>query len=173
MGKPGARLTDLTAHAPVVVVSGSPDTKTGYLPSARLFDLTAPCPVCKIPNKGLIVSSSKSVFINHLGAARVGDKVLCGAGGSKPGGCSPGTASPYEVRTEDNYVDSVFTDESFLISEDKGDEPPADKPPEKEKARFFKDLSMSITMGTAFGMAPGGGGPNSIALGCFTVIIGD
>jgi uncharacterized Zn-binding protein involved in type VI secretion len=174
MGKKAARLTDLTKHAPVVIVSGSPDTKAGYLPSARLFDLTAPCPICKIPNKGLIISASRTVFINRLGAARVDDKVLCGAGLMKPPGCSPPPVAEYGVRAEDNYVEAVFTGDAHLVTETGTDDAPeTDAPPERKPAKFFKDLSMSISMGSAFGMSTPGGGPNSIAMGCSNVFIGD
>lgn len=101
-GKPQARLTDVTAHAPPII-SGSPDTSVEYLPAARLNDLTAPCPVCKTPPPGKIVTSSKTVFINGLGAARATDKVACGAGGSPPGGGSHPPAQGYQARPEDSY----------------------------------------------------------------------
>jgi uncharacterized Zn-binding protein involved in type VI secretion len=100
--KPQARLTDLTVHSPPVI-SGSPDTSIEYLPAARLNDLTAPCPLCKTPPPGKIVTSSKTVFVNGLGAARLSDKVACGSGGSPPGGGSHPPAKGYEVRPDDSY----------------------------------------------------------------------
>lgn len=100
--KPQARLSDLTVHSPPVI-SGSPDTSVEYLPAARLNDLTAPCPVCKTPPPGKIATSSKSVFINGLGAARANDKVACGSGGSPPGGGSHPPAQGYQVRADDSY----------------------------------------------------------------------
>ena len=102
-GKPQARLTDSNVHPPVVI-SGSPDVTVCFLPAARLNDLTAPCPLCGPPTPpGKIVTSSSSVFINGLGAARVTDKVACGAGGGPPGGCSHPPAQGYSVRPDDSY----------------------------------------------------------------------
>ncbi|MBW2524108.1 MAG: PAAR domain-containing protein [Deltaproteobacteria bacterium] len=102
-GKPQARLTDANVHPPVVI-TGSPDVIVCHLPAARLNDVTAPCPVCGPPTPpGKIVTSSSTVFINRMGAARVSDKVACGAGGAPPGGCSHPPAKGYQVRSEDSY----------------------------------------------------------------------
>ncbi|MBI4700712.1 MAG: PAAR domain-containing protein [Deltaproteobacteria bacterium] len=105
-GMPAARRLDLTVHVPVIIITGSPDTKICYLPAARLNDIATPCPLppCK-PPQGKIVSSSKTVFINGLGAARIGDYVLDSAAASPPGpgGCSHPAAQGYEARPADHY----------------------------------------------------------------------
>lgn len=105
-GKPAARKFDLTVHVPVIIITGSPDTKIGYLPAARLNDVATPCllPICK-PPQGKIVSSSTTVFINRLGAARIGDFVLDNAGAKPPGpgGCSHPKAKGYSARGVDHY----------------------------------------------------------------------
>ncbi|HHH30292.1 MAG TPA: hypothetical protein ENK57_18390 [Polyangiaceae bacterium] len=105
-GMPAARKLDLTVHVPVIIITGSPDTKIGYLPAARLNDVGTPCPLppCK-PPMPKIVSSSKSVFINNLGAARVGDFVNDAAAAKPPGpgGCSHAPAKGYQARKADHY----------------------------------------------------------------------
>src|SRR3954468_17645321 len=113
-----ARIFDICKHTGTVVVTGSPDTLVGYRLAARFGDLTSPCPICKIPLPGRIVKGSRSVFINKMPAARVSDKVICGAGvpPAPPGGFHM-PAGEYSVRSEDNYVDAVFMDDSVLIDE--------------------------------------------------------
>jgi uncharacterized Zn-binding protein involved in type VI secretion len=174
MGKPQARLTDLTIHVPPVI-SGSPDTIVGGLLAARKGDLTAPCPVCCTPPPGKIVSGSSSVFINSIPAARITDKVACGSGSAPPGGGSHGPVTVYGVKPEDNYVDAIFNDDSFMLNEEPGDlesPPPPDKQPERKPASFLSDLALDIDLGSRSGSSGAGGGPNMIALGCFTVIVG-
>ena len=86
VGFPAARMFDLCFHFPVMIITGSPDTKIGYLRAARLNDVCTPCllPPCK-PPMPKIVESSKTVFINGLGAARMLDAVNDGAGAKPPG----------------------------------------------------------------------------------------
>jgi uncharacterized Zn-binding protein involved in type VI secretion len=103
---PAARKFDLTVHFPVIIITGSPDTTIGYMPAARLNDVGTPCPLppCK-PPMPKIVSSSKTVFINNLGAARIMDFVHDGAGAKPPGpgGCSHKKATGYKARKADHY----------------------------------------------------------------------
>jgi uncharacterized Zn-binding protein involved in type VI secretion len=167
-----ARLTDLCKHPPTVVITGSPDTFTGFLPQARLGDLTSPCPVCCMIPPGKIVQGSMTVFVNKIPASRVDDQVICGLGvpPPPPGGFHP-PASSYSVRSEDNYVKAVFTDDGVLINEPpKG--PAKDVPPKKPLSRFLKGLSLDLRVGYRFALKLKLGGPNSIALGCFSVHIG-
>jgi uncharacterized Zn-binding protein involved in type VI secretion len=109
-GMPAARKFDLTVHVPVIIITGSPDTKIGYLPAARLNDVGTPCllPPCK-PPQPKIVSSSKTVFINNLGCARIGDFVNDSAGAKPPGpgGCSHASATGYKPRKDDHY-EAIF-----------------------------------------------------------------
>jgi len=173
MAKPQSRLTDATVHAPPVI-SGSPDTIVGGLLAARLGDLTAPCPVCKTP-PGKIVQGSSTVFINSIKAARIGDAVACGAGGSVPGRGSHGPVTTYGVKPEDNYVDAIFRDDNYLLSEDAGDiehPPPPDEQPKRKPATFLSKLSLDIDLGSRSAGGGGGGGPNALAVGDFTVIVG-
>jgi uncharacterized Zn-binding protein involved in type VI secretion len=174
MAQPQSRLTDLTIHVPPII-TGSTDTIVGGLPAARLGDLTAPCPVCCTPPPGKIVKGSSTVFINSVPAARITDSVACGAGSVPPGTGSHGPVSTYGVKPEDNYVDAMFRDDNFLISEEPGDieqPPPPDKPPARKPATFLGGLSLDIDLGSRSGGGGGGGGPNAIALGDFTVIVG-
>jgi uncharacterized Zn-binding protein involved in type VI secretion len=106
--RPAARRYDLTLHLPPII-TGSPDTTIQGEKAARLLDIVAKCPnptVPCIPPMGRIVSASTTVFVNKMGQARVGDKVLCGAAGSQgqepPGGFHP-PASGYSARREDHY----------------------------------------------------------------------
>lgn len=170
---PQSRLGDNCIH-PTVITSGSPDTIVGSMPAARLGDLVTPCPLCKTP-PGKIVKGSSTVFINSKPAARITDSVACGAGGAPPGGGSHGPVSIYGVKPEDNYVAAVFTDDAYLIKEDKGDmqkPPPPDKPPVKKPATFLDGLSLDIDLGSRSASGGGGGGANAVAKGETTVIVG-
>ena len=167
-----ARIFDPCTHVGTMVTTGSPDTLVGYQLAARLGDLTTPCPICKIPLPGRIVKGSRTVFINKMPAARVSDKVICGAGvpPAPPGGFHM-PASEYKVRPEDNYVDAVFMDDSMLIVE-----PPkggnSDVVQKKPLSRFLKGLSLDLNIGMRFALKLSLSGPNSIAMGCFSVKVG-
>jgi len=169
-----ARILDLCKHTVTAIITGSPDTIIGYRLAARVGDLTAPCLMCKIPKPGKIMKGSSTVFINAVSAARVDDKVMCGAGLVPPGGGSHPAVTEYSVRKEDNYVDAIFSDDKFLLTEavntDKRTEP--DKAPPRQPVKFFKGLSLNIDLGRRAGSAAMGFGPNSIALGDSTVYIG-
>src|SRR4051812_9737778 len=127
-----ARETDICDHLPTLVISGSPDTTTGYFAQARLGDHSTPCPICCTPTPGLIVQGSMTVFVNSVPAVRVGDQIICGAGilPPPPGSLQHLPAGQYSVQDEDNYVKAVFTDDSSLINE-----PPPPSPPEDLPAR--------------------------------------
>ena len=105
MGRPAAKKGDLCLHAGVVI-TGSPDTTTCDRASARIGDIhtcVSHPPGNPPAGPGPIVTASRTVFINRQRAARIGDTLACGSGGSAP----PGTADPkvksYEVREQDSY----------------------------------------------------------------------
>jgi uncharacterized Zn-binding protein involved in type VI secretion len=169
-----ARMLDLCKHPGTVVLTGSFDTTTGGKLQARLGDLTSPCPVCCTIPPGRIVQGSKTVFVNKLPAARVDDKIICGIGippiPPPPGFHLP--ASSYSVRSEDNYVEAVFTDDSALI-EDSPSPEAKDELPEKEPLKkFLSGLSLDLNLGMRFALKAMLAGPNSVAMGCFSVKIG-
>jgi uncharacterized Zn-binding protein involved in type VI secretion len=171
-GKKAARLTDRCAHKVTAIITGSPDTIVGSLLAARLGDHTTPCPICMVPTPGLIVKASTSVFINKMPAARVDDLVFCGIGLTPP---LPGgfhmPVSGYSVKTEDNYVEAVFSDDSSIIHD-----PPKDpKPPPPERRplqRFLQGLSLHLDIGMRIGITAMFAGPNLIESGCSDVFIG-
>ena len=81
MGKPAARISDMTAHGGVIV-AGFPTVLIGSLPAARLGDMHV-CPMATpglppIPHVGgPIILGSTGVFIGGQPAARVGDMAIC------------------------------------------------------------------------------------------------
>ena len=159
---------------PNVICSGSPDTIVGYQPAARLSDLVTPCPLCKVP-PGKIVKGSSTVFINSKPAARITDAVACGSPSSPPPGGSHPPVTVYGVKPEDNVVDAVFKDDTYLVTEQKAQGtklPPPDKPPQRKPATFLDGLSLDVDLGSRSVGGGGGGGSNAIAKGCMTVIIG-
>jgi len=77
LGRPAARLLDMTAHGqPLAGSPGSIDVWIGMRPAWRVGDFTT-CPIVDVsPHLGGIVTrGSKSVFINWLPAARMGDRI--------------------------------------------------------------------------------------------------
>jgi uncharacterized Zn-binding protein involved in type VI secretion len=81
MGKPAARLGDMTAHAGSIVV-GCPTVLIGGMPAARIGDMH----VCPLFNPGTpppphvggpVAMGSPTVLIGGMPAARVGDMVTC------------------------------------------------------------------------------------------------
>jgi len=160
-GMPAARKSDLTVHAPVIVATGSPDTTIGNLPAARLNDVATPCPLppCK-PPQGKIVSSSTTVFINNLGAARVGDAVLDGAGATPPGpgGCSHAAAVGYQARSQDHY-------EAIIAVEHEQSAWDEEKVFERVDYDGQRQEAATPTAATKGGAAAGGGGGSKAAGG--------
>lgn len=69
---PAARKGDLTAHLGVLT-EGSPDVTIGGMPAARLMDKH----VCPFHGPGPVTQTSFTVYINKVGAARVGDACTC------------------------------------------------------------------------------------------------
>jgi uncharacterized Zn-binding protein involved in type VI secretion len=114
MGKPAARLGDMTAHGGSIVV-GFPTVLIGGMPAARVGDMH----VCPLVNPGVpppphvggpIAMGSPTVLIGGMPAARMGDMAPCagppdvivlgcptvligeaGAGGGGPSGMGMGT----------------------------------------------------------------------------------
>lgn len=149
---PAAHKLSPTLHIPVIINSGSPDTKVCYLPAARLDDVGTPCPLppCK-PPKPKIVSSSTTVFINKLGAARVLDFVYCGAMGTTgPGGCSHPSATGYKARKADHY-EALFAVEHEQSDWDVEDE---FKRGEYDGTREEAAAPVGVTAGSASAQSP-------------------
>ncbi len=69
---PAARKGDLTSHLGVIA-EGSPDVTIGGMPAARLMDKH----VCPFHGPGPVTQTSFTVYINKVGAARVGDACTC------------------------------------------------------------------------------------------------
>lgn len=80
MGKPAARIGDMTAHGGVITV-GQPTVLIGGLPAARVADMHT-CPMCNGPQPhvgGPITMGSSGVLIGGMPAARLGDMATCAA----------------------------------------------------------------------------------------------
>ena len=81
MGKPAARLGDMTAHGGTIAV-GCPTVLIGGMPAARIGDMhvcpmVTPAPV-PVPHVGGPISlGSAGVLIGGMPAARVGDMAVC------------------------------------------------------------------------------------------------
>lgn len=81
MGKPAARVGDMTAHGGSIVV-GCPTVLIGGMPAARIGDMHV-CPMLNPgtpppPHVGMpIVMGSAGVFIGGMPAARMGDMAAC------------------------------------------------------------------------------------------------
>lgn len=78
MGKPAARIGDMTAHGGVITV-GQPTVLIGGMPAARVADMHT-CPMFNGPQPhvgGPITMGSPGVLIGGMPAARVGDMATC------------------------------------------------------------------------------------------------
>ena len=79
MGKPAARVGDMTSHGGTVV-TGIPTVLIGGMPAARIGDMHV-CPMVNpgpVPHVGGPISlGSSGVFIGGMPAARVGDMAVC------------------------------------------------------------------------------------------------
>jgi len=77
MGKPAARIGDLTVHGGAIT-TGAPNVLIGGVPAARMTDLHT-CPMCSpTPHVGgPIMLGSTSVLIGGQPAARMGDTCQC------------------------------------------------------------------------------------------------
>lgn len=80
MGKPAARLTDMTVHGGLIVAPGAPTVLIGGMPAARVTDMhTCPMVTGVVPHVGgpILPPGSPTVLISMLPAARVGDMATC------------------------------------------------------------------------------------------------
>lgn len=79
MGKPAARMGDLTAHGGTIVL-GLPTVLIGGKPAARVSDMHT-CPLVNglVPHVGgpIIPPGGVTVLIGGLPAARMGDMATC------------------------------------------------------------------------------------------------
>ena len=82
MGKPAARLGDMTAHGGTITGPGCPTVLIGGMPAARMGDMHV-CPMVTpgtppVPHVvGPISIGSTGVFIGGMPAARMGDMAVC------------------------------------------------------------------------------------------------
>ena len=81
MGKPAARIGDMTAHGGTIVV-GCPTVLIGGMPAARMMDMhvcpmVTPAPVPVPHVGGPIILGSVGVLIGGMPAARMGDMATC------------------------------------------------------------------------------------------------
>jgi uncharacterized Zn-binding protein involved in type VI secretion len=82
MGKPAARLGDMTAHGGTVTGPGCPTVLIGGMPAATMGDMHV-CPMVTpgtppIPHVGVpITLGSTGVLIGGKPAARMGDMAVC------------------------------------------------------------------------------------------------
>ncbi len=93
MGKPAARLLDMTAHGGVITGPGCPTVLIGKMPAARMTDMHT-CPMVTppaVPHVGgpLVGPVPPTVFIGKLPAACMGDMATCAGPPSTvlPPGC--------------------------------------------------------------------------------------
>jgi uncharacterized Zn-binding protein involved in type VI secretion len=79
MGKPAARLGDMTAHGGTIVL-GLPTVLIGSMPAARVSDMHV-CPMVTVlvPHVGgpILPPGSPTVLIGNMPAARMGDMATC------------------------------------------------------------------------------------------------
>ncbi|MBK8258631.1 MAG: PAAR domain-containing protein [Polyangiaceae bacterium] len=129
---PAARKTDLTVHGGAIV-EGSPNVSIGYLPAARLLDKH----VCPIHGPGPITQSSVTVYINGMGAARMGDACTCMIPSTAAGGGSneKGEPTKFAIGREKKFG------EKTKEWEKEGKEPWKEKPPEKPTPKISAELS--------------------------------
>ncbi len=157
---PAARKTDLTVHGGVVV-EGSPNVSIGFLPAARLLDKH----VCPLHGPGPITQSSLTVFINGMGAARLGDACTCmipstaaGPGGGPEDG--PGNKFALAVKGERKWGEKEKKTEpkpepkkvdltkpppkKVELSKDKAPDPPP-TPPADPKSPWSPKLTAELS----------------------------
>ena len=140
---PAARKTDLTVHGGAII-EGSPDVTIGWLPAARLLDKH----VCPLHGPGPITESSATVYINKMGAARMGDACTCmipskGAGGGSSSS-SPSPQFKMNVERKQNVKEEAID----KVKEGKDawkDKPPKD-PVTKVTAQLSKEFGKADSM---------------------------
>lgn len=139
MGKPAARMGDMTTHGGVITV-GFPMVAIGSLPAARVGDMHA-CPMITgvVPHVGGPISppGSPTVLIGGQPAARMGDFAVCvgppdaivggcptvligvaGGGGSSVSGSGGGSGSGGDVTPGTASVDAIFSAGVAIIQGD-------------------------------------------------------
>jgi uncharacterized Zn-binding protein involved in type VI secretion len=109
---PAARKGDLTTHGGVLV-EGSPDVTIGGMAAARLMDKH----VCPLHGPGPVTQTSFTVYINKVGAARVGDACTCMIPSSSLPGASNGKADQGSWKFKN---DGSATKESKYATEGEG-----------------------------------------------------
>ncbi|MDC3956484.1 PAAR domain-containing protein [Polyangium jinanense] len=107
-----ARKGDLTVHGGVLA-EGSPDVTIGGMPAARLTDKH----VCPLHGPGPVTQTSFTVFINKVGAARVGDACTCMMPSTAVGG---GDAAKPEQAKWTFKADGSATKENKYATEGEG-----------------------------------------------------
>ncbi len=78
MGKPAARLGDMTSHGTPLSTGGSPNVLIGGKPAWRILDFHV-CPLFTgtVPHVGgFVINGSSTVLINGIPAARLGDTIV-------------------------------------------------------------------------------------------------
>ena len=130
---PAARKTDLTVHGGAIM-EGSPNVTIGFLPAARLLDKH----VCPLHGPGPITQSSFTVYINGVGAARMGDACTCmipskGVGGGS--GPDKGEPTKFGIGREKKFGEETKEWEK----EEKG--PWKEKPKEAPTPKLTAELS--------------------------------
>ena len=79
MGKPAARVGDMTAHGGIII-AGEPAVLIGNQAAARMGDMhTCPQVTVLVPHVGgpIIGPCSPQVLIGNRPAARIGDMAIC------------------------------------------------------------------------------------------------
>ena len=91
-GTPAARVGDSTAHGTALTGSGSPNVLIGGRPAWRALADVHTCPLTSgaVPHVGGVVTSgSRSVLVNGVPAARLGDTIVeSGPANTITAGCS-------------------------------------------------------------------------------------
>jgi uncharacterized Zn-binding protein involved in type VI secretion len=127
-----ARKGDPTIHGGLIV-EGSPDVTIGYLPAARLLDKH----ICPLHGPGPITETSVTVYINKLGAARMGDKCTCMIPSKSGGGgdADKGKHAKFEAKIQayEKKEEEKFKEKKKEWSTDKEDEKGKDEKGKDEK----------------------------------------
>jgi len=140
MGKPAARIGDMTAHGGTIIL-GHPTVLIGGMPAARLSDMHV-CPMmtpagpAPIPHVGgPIMLGSAGVLIGGMPAARVGDMAMCvgppdtiamgcftvligEVGGGGGGGGGAGFGMPASVAAQASAATAMFDNKETTTKEE-------------------------------------------------------
>ncbi|UCF64274.1 MAG: PAAR domain-containing protein [bacterium] len=140
MGKPAARIGDMTAHGGTIII-GHPTVLIGGMPAARLGDMHV-CPMmtpagpAPIPHVGMpIILGSAGVFIGGMPAARMGDMATCTGppdsivmgcptvligevGGGSGGGGGGGGGAPASVAAQTSAITALMDNNESTTKEE-------------------------------------------------------